>query len=503
MTTFFSFLKTHKVPPREALQRVLRRPLTWYGVVLYGLVGSIAVVTYLLVLHINNRLLITIPDAGGILTEGMIGAPHLINPITATTETDRDIVALVYSGLMKKNSDGSLTPDLAQTYNISPDGRTYTFTLKPNLKWSDGKPLESADVAFTAQKLADSALSAHPLWQSVTVSTPDPHTIIFTLSAPNQDFLEATTVGILPAHLWQGVADSDFDTVTTNMTPVGSGPYRVTTIAYQDSVPAFMYLKRNPHYVLEHPYIERYTLAFFANQEELLDALKGGAVTMTFAATPSTATAFAHPEVHIQKVASTNVVGLFHRQSDTTINDALLSVIGQSIDRSALLAIVEDGYGILPDETTPSLSVADSTATLQSLGFTENNGILQKKGVPVTFSIAVENDPELLLAAYTFAGQLQNLGIDASIKAFDKGTFQDALQTNAYPFFIGDIHGNDIPSGYTVALQFYTKAYPFIATPTLHATIPPVLKEPWDRYADVTSWYVRTDRVWKIFSHSL
>ena len=102
-----------------------------------------------------------IPDYGGEYSEALVGAPQFINPIlTSVNDVDRDIAALVYSGLTKYDKDGNIAPDLAEDYQVSQDGRIYTFKLRQNIKWHDGKPFTADDVVFTISAITDQNTTA-------------------------------------------------------------------------------------------------------------------------------------------------------------------------------------------------------------------------------------------------------------------------------------------------------------------------------------------------------
>ena len=95
---------------------------------------------------INTIFSVDVPAKGGLLREGVIGAPRFINPLLAISDADRDLVALVFSGLMKSTPSGELVPDLAESFSISPDGLTYSFTIREGAKFHNGKPITSEDV---------------------------------------------------------------------------------------------------------------------------------------------------------------------------------------------------------------------------------------------------------------------------------------------------------------------------------------------------------------------
>ena len=85
----------------------------------------------------SGSMFINIPATGGTLIEGIIGTPRFINPLLEFSDADRDMVNLIYSGLLKPDNKKGLIPDLAEKYEISEDGLSYTFTLKQNLEWQD------------------------------------------------------------------------------------------------------------------------------------------------------------------------------------------------------------------------------------------------------------------------------------------------------------------------------------------------------------------------------
>ena len=96
--------------------------------------------------------MVEVPAYGGTLTEGIIGTPRFINPVLASSDADRDLVALTHSGLLRPDNHGRLINDMAEKYEISEDGLVYTFTLKPNLFWQDGTPITGDDIIFTIEK---------------------------------------------------------------------------------------------------------------------------------------------------------------------------------------------------------------------------------------------------------------------------------------------------------------------------------------------------------------
>ena len=82
-----------------------------------------------------------------------------VSPLTARTQVDRDLVALVFSGLVRNGPGGTIVPDLAESWSVDPTGTTWTVVLRDDARWHDGEPVTSADVAFTIKTLQDPAYS--------------------------------------------------------------------------------------------------------------------------------------------------------------------------------------------------------------------------------------------------------------------------------------------------------------------------------------------------------
>ncbi len=167
---------------------------------------------------------------GDTYVEAMIDAPRFVNPLLASSDTDTDLAHLVFSGLTRVDEQGNIAPDLADGWQVSPDGRVYMFTLKPGLRWQDGEALTSDDVLFTLDLLRDEAFPGDPAlaapWRGVRVEVPNRHTVRCTLASSDASFLQFTTLGVLPSHAWANIKSADMPHSDLNQNPVGSGPWR-------------------------------------------------------------------------------------------------------------------------------------------------------------------------------------------------------------------------------------------------------------------------------------
>jgi len=185
------------------------------------------------VYNLTGRYRTEVPAVGGSYTEGVIGAPQLINPLfSMLNDVDRDLVSLIYSGLLRYDSKHRLVPDLASSYEISEDKKIYTFKLKKDVVWHDEKPFTARDVVFTFELLQDTQVNS-PLalgFQGVTVAAPDAETVIFTLPEPFSPFLSNLTLGVLPEHIWSSIPADQVRLAKRNLQPVGTGPYLFTRL---------------------------------------------------------------------------------------------------------------------------------------------------------------------------------------------------------------------------------------------------------------------------------
>ncbi|NBV42631.1 ABC transporter substrate-binding protein, partial [bacterium] len=249
-----------------------------------SLAGRILFVSFVVILvvgvcggliSLSNRFTQKVPLFGGTYREGIVGLPRFINPVLANSDADRDITSLVYSGLVRKGADGGLIPDLAESWTISPDGKTYTFTLR-KATFHNRKPVTAGDIVFTVDKIQDPTIKS-PLrvaWDGVRASAPDDSTVVFTLQKPYAGFMQQLTLGILPRALWETVPLDGWQTSVLNTEAVGTGPYELKKIDRSKSgIPRLITLEAFPKFVLGRPHIKSITVETFANKSDAYDAL--------------------------------------------------------------------------------------------------------------------------------------------------------------------------------------------------------------------------------------
>ncbi|MEK9209511.1 MAG: ABC transporter substrate-binding protein, partial [Patescibacteria group bacterium] len=170
-----------------------------------------------------SLVLVDAPADGGEIKEGIIGTPRFINPALAISDADRDLTILVYSGLLRRDGQGNLIPDLAENYKISEDGLSYIFKIRDNAVWHDNKPVTSDDVIFTVETIKNGLIKSpkQASWEGVAIQRINDKEISFSLKRPYAPFLENATLGILPKHIWEKIPPEQFSLNASNIKPMG------------------------------------------------------------------------------------------------------------------------------------------------------------------------------------------------------------------------------------------------------------------------------------------
>jgi peptide/nickel transport system substrate-binding protein len=159
--------------------------------------------------------------------EGVLGAAVSVSPLTARTQVDRDLVALIFSGLVRNGPGGTVVPDLARDWSVDGKGKVWTVELRDDAVWQDGEPVTADDVVFTIRTLQDPAYTgpSGASWREVTVEAVSDRVVSFTLKTPLGGFLQALTQPIAPAHILADVPVELLPDHPFGRQPIGSGPF--------------------------------------------------------------------------------------------------------------------------------------------------------------------------------------------------------------------------------------------------------------------------------------
>ncbi len=218
----------------------------------------------------------------GHLRIGVLRDFDTLDPLLSTQAAVTDLAQFVFDGLIRYDDRGDPVPDAAEAIptrangGISADGKTITYRLRPNVRFSDGAPLTARDVVFTWQQVLNknnNVANHFPYDLAESVSAKDPRTVVVRLHEPNAAFAAffmrcGTQGAILPEHLLRGKPDLNKDPFGHQ--PVGSGPFVVTS--YQPGV--VVELARNPRWWGPRPALDRVTYRIIPNENSLLVALR-------------------------------------------------------------------------------------------------------------------------------------------------------------------------------------------------------------------------------------
>jgi peptide/nickel transport system substrate-binding protein len=168
------------------------------------------------------------PRRGGTLTSILTPEPPVL--VLGVNNQGPTLVAAskIYQGLIKLSPKLDPLPELAASWQISDDKRTYTIKLQPNVKWHDGHDFTAEDVVFSIMKFhMELAPRARQVFQRISeAKAVDAHTAVFTLNAPFEPFLlmfDVTSCAIVPKHIYDG---TDYRTNPANQKPIGTGPFQ-------------------------------------------------------------------------------------------------------------------------------------------------------------------------------------------------------------------------------------------------------------------------------------
>jgi peptide/nickel transport system substrate-binding protein len=223
-----------------------------------------------------------IPTDGGGYIEGTIGSIKYINPLySSVSDLDSDLVELVYSSLFKKNETAGLANDLAESYEVSKDGKVYTIKIRTDATWHNGDPLTVDDVIFTFEAIKNIKYKSplRDVFTGVEIEKVDDKTIKFNLAEPYAAFLDLLNFGILPQELWQQIEPTSASLAELNLKPIGSGKYKFKSLIKDKSGNIKTYiLARNENYYGAKAHINTISFKLFGNSQEAISALNNNLV---------------------------------------------------------------------------------------------------------------------------------------------------------------------------------------------------------------------------------
>lgn len=399
-----------------------------------------------------------IPVAGGDYSEGVVGQPMYVNPVLASgNEADADLTRLIYSGLFKYGADGKIVPDLAENYEVSGDQLTYTVHLKQGIKWQDGEPFSSDDVLYTIQAIQDPAFKS-PLrqnWQGVGMEQVDESTIKFMLPAPYFFFPSNLTAGILPKHVWETVAPTNFSLAEYNLKPVGTGPYQFSDLEKDSGGMILSYkLTASDNYYAAKPNIGTITFQFYPDEDSMIEDFNSKKIFGAGSISPEKLD-------DIRSKRSTNIIAaglpryfavFFNQQKSKVLADKeVRKALSLATNRQDIVGKIFGGqgqvifspipagtFGSTDDVKKYNFDLEAAKKTLEDAGWKAgSDGFRTKSGTPLEFTLVTTDWPQLVDTANMLKSQWEAVGARVNVDSESVGDIQqNFIRPREYESFL-------------------------------------------------------------------
>jgi peptide/nickel transport system substrate-binding protein len=326
---------------------------------------------------------------GGTLNMLVEPEPPTLLSVANSSGSTVKVTAKVVEGLLTYDNSLNPKPLLATSWSVSKDGKEYTFKLRKGVKWHDGKPFTSADVAFSILAVKKYNSRGASTFANVTdVKTPDAYTAVFVLSKPAPYLLaalSATEAPIIPKHLYEG---TDIPTNPYNNAPVGTGPFKFK----EWKRGSYIVYERNPDYWDKpKPYIDRLVVKIIPDAAARMIAFETGELDLA-GETPV-------PLADLDRVKNNPKLGIetrgysygptqtrieFNLDNPYLKNLKVRQAIAHAINREVLKSTVWYGYAVdSPTPITPELAkYHDSTPSPYEFNPKKAEQLLDEAGFP-------------------------------------------------------------------------------------------------------------------------
>jgi peptide/nickel transport system substrate-binding protein len=411
------------------------------------------------------------PIEPAVVRIGWGGSPDTLNPGTAVLAEAYSLFELIYSSMFELNLDGSYTPDLAKSMEVSDDGTVYTFTLRDDLRWHDGQPVTARDVVFSYQfyqKHEDFPYMPAYTGYFDTVEAPDDQTVVLTLTEaiPNIES-QLFWLFILPEHIWAEHDTPEGAAAFENTAMIGSGPFKMKEYRQGE----FVDLEAVKDHPVAPPKVDQVVFQTFDNQDALVQALLTGQVDM-ITEMPNTAVPTLRNAENVELVIGAplapDIADIIPNQTppelcppdgvcsghpalrDLAVRQALAHATDKQkiIDVVLLglgtpgLTLVPDGLGMWYNDTIEdyAFDLAEANRILDEAGYLDGDGDgvreMPDGSQPLTFRLYWPNDSA---TAPRMAELLDETWSQAGVRLQPQALDPDALTSVCCPTFDYDI----------------------------------------------------------------
>jgi peptide/nickel transport system substrate-binding protein len=346
------------------------------------------------------------------------------------------VYALVYDSLTKLDEHLNITPNLAEKWEISPDGKTITFTLQKGVKFHNGREMTADDVKYSFERILnpDTGSIAKSYFSSVeSIEVKDPTTVVFTLKHPDAAFL-ANTSSSFASIVPKEVAD-------LNKEAVGTGPFKL-----EKSEPGqYVLLKKNPDYFRKGlPKVDAIKFQIMKDEAERLAAIRSGKVDISSVSADSAKLLEGKPGVQVKSYQSLEYSYLGINVKKKPFDDPRVrQAISYAVDRNQIVQTVWKGQAALTGPIAPALTNwALDPAAYPS--YKQDNAkakqLLAEAGYPNGFNTVIETAstyPDMVETAQVLQQQLKAIGINAEINQLEWGNYIKTWKSKDMTLLVG------------------------------------------------------------------
>ena len=340
-----------------------------------------------------------------------------LDPHLAVAAGTKEVMFNVFEGLMKPTSTGDLTPAVAESYTVSEDRLTYTFTLREGVKFHNGDEVTAEDVVYSISRCADTT-DGTPLVEAFSViqsvEAVDARTVAITIAEPSNEFISYMTTAILPA---------DYDQQDT--APVGTGPFKFVSRAAQDNI----VLERFDEYWGTPAYLDKVTFKIMENADSLVMSLQSGAIDLCSHLT-STQVAQLGGDFYVAEGTMNLVQALYLNNAEKPFDDVRVrQALCYAVDKQGIIDLAFDGYGSpIGSSMYPAFGkyFDESLTNYYTKDVEKAKSLLADAGYPNGFEMTItvpSNYQPHIDTAQVLVEQLKEIGVTAKIELVEWGTW--------------------------------------------------------------------------------
>jgi len=419
------------------------------------------------------------PQKGGTLVVAFNADPETLDPHITTALLAARVLALIHDNLINRDYDGSFKPGLADKWDISPDGKVYTFTLKKGVKFHSGKDFTSADVKYTFERWLsiDKAPNAYTIKPIDKIETPDAQTVRFTLKDPYNIFLDQLA-GAWAVMLNQESVDKagkDYGVTSAD----GTGPFKFVSWTRNQK----LVLSRNDAYTWGSPmfqnagpaYVDGVEIRIIPEDNTRVAEFLAGNVHLVQDVPQSEVDRLSKtPSVSIDKYDQLQTTYLGMNAAKPPFDTKQVrQAVSLAINRDEIVTGANFGLGkpartmLTPDtpffwkgadQVAPTYDQAKAASLLDAAGWKMGAaGVREKNGQPLVMPLWIINDSTTVLQAQILEQQLSKVGIKVDTKQYEQTAwFAAARSGEQVAYIIGVFYENaDV-----LYFYFYSKQQP-------------------------------------------